>query len=163
MQDGVPATFEHEYASPGTWILGDMADGQEITLTLLADISTTQKQGTYRDIALAYGCNTTDGDCAIGGSNNVLAQAVNPGYVQETFVGTEVAVDQNTTPGVSVNVVREEKREEKKEERVEVLGASTTLPSTGSDTKWLILGFLLLTSGGVCIVIGTRMYRRLYA
>jgi uncharacterized repeat protein (TIGR01451 family) len=160
--DGNPAVFDHEYASPGTWNIGDMNEGQEVKLTLLADISTTQKPGTYRDIALSNGCVGEQGDCSIGGTDSVLAQAVNPGYVKETFVGTDVTVvTPSNPPGVTVNATREETQD--RTETINVLGTSTALPSTGADTKWLYMAVILLTGGVGMVIVGHRLLRRYHA
>lgn len=43
------------YGSLGTWLVGDMEEGDEVVLTYLANISTSQDAGTYEDLAWVKG------------------------------------------------------------------------------------------------------------
>lgn len=160
-QDGNPANFDHEYASPGTWSLGDLAKDQTVTLTLIADIASSQHPGTYKDLALSYGCALGEEECS--GTDEVVASAVDPGKVIDTFAGTDVTVIKDDEPSADAKIVKDETKEEKKETTGEVLGASTTLPATGSDTKWIALIVLFVISGVGMIVAGKKMTRRYHA
>jgi len=128
------------YASPGQWDLGDMEDGDEITITFPATISEDQDPGLYKDLAYAYG---------IGGSETVYASSqdsgkTDDGVITEEFVGTQVNLVKDLQNSKSYEV-------EKEEEKIgEVLGASTMLPGTGADsliTKllWLFLAGSLMS------------------
>lgn len=48
-------TPEPQYHSPGAWYLGDMLEGEVVTLTYTANISDAQDAGDYEDLALARG------------------------------------------------------------------------------------------------------------
>jgi hypothetical protein len=134
---------EPTYHSPGTWTLGDMEVGEVITLTYVTDISNDQKPGTYRDLALAQG--TSD-----------LETEVIANDTTGTFVGTNVTVVKSTQLDTTVNV----KREEKRESTGEVLGASTSLPSTGADNAWTFASLALTLAGLLAFVFGLGMNRK---
>jgi uncharacterized repeat protein (TIGR01451 family) len=140
---------EPVYASPGVWQLGDMAKNEKVTLTYSADISGSQQAGRYFDLAWASGCKT-DASC----TNDVLAYAINPGFVADNYVGTEVNIVTNTQNGLSHNVVTTVEGQ--------VLGASTELPATGANTFWLYIAFALIT-GGISIGALGWFLRRKYA
>lgn len=135
-------TTEPTYASPGTWQLGNMVAGEVVTLTYIADISTDQKPGTYRDLALAQGTSTLDAEVVANDDTG-------------TFVGTNVTVVRNTQLDTTVNV----KREEKREVVGEVLGAST-LPATGGDNAWTFASILLTLAGLLTFVLGFGMQKK---
>ncbi|MFC1622262.1 hypothetical protein ACFL13_02710 [Patescibacteria group bacterium] len=130
------------YTSPGTWALGDMEDGDVITLSYEAVISSGVDEGLYKDLAW------TKGEDVIGG--DVLGDAINPGFVDDNFVGTEVNViteeDISDEAEVEVNEIVEEEGE--------VLGASTYLPATGSNTVWLRLAQVLFALGSLSVILG---------
>lgn len=143
---GLGITPEPTYASPGLWQLGNMVAGEIVTLTYITDIAGTQEPGLYKDLAWAKGISLA--------SATVLALAVNPGFVDTNFVGTEVRVVKEQQPGTSVKLEHEEKEE--------VLGAATALPATGSQTALLIFAIAMLILGGSSIGLGLIL-RRKYA
>lgn len=114
------------YTSPGFWPIGNMADGEEITLTYLAKIHTSVDAGLYKDIAWTHGEDEWGGE--------VMGSAVAPGHLATNFVGTEVEV---VARSLALNVEIDED-----EETREVMGAAV-LPATGAPT--VILGFALST------------------
>ncbi|GEM_PF-2254732 len=125
---------EPTYASPGTWTLGDMINGETITLTYIADISSSQDPGTYKDAAWASGFNS---------SSAIVLANTSSGY----FVGTNVTVDTNPASTGEVNI-----------EKGEVLGASTArLPATGANSTWIFLSLGLASLGLVLILVGRRL------
>jgi uncharacterized repeat protein (TIGR01451 family) len=136
---------EPTYASPGTWQIGSMQTGETITLTLVSNISSSQAAGLYKDVAWATGSSPA--------STTMLAQAVDPGFVDSNFVGTEVNVvagDQNTA---SYNV-------ENKQEG-SVLGASTSvLPETGANIIWLLAAASALISGVAMLSFGYKLKKK---
>ena len=136
-------TTEPTYASPGTWQLGDMDENEVITLTYLADIGADVKPGLYKDLAWAAGC-VYEINCTTGDSNSVISLAVNPGFVTDTFVGTQVNVVKNLQSGGSHNVTV----------NGEVLGASIELPDTGADSAWLVIAALTILFGLGLITAG---------
>jgi LPXTG-motif cell wall-anchored protein len=124
---GTFAIAEPDYSSGvGAWNLGDLHVGDVVVMSYLADIDGNQSAGLYSDLAWA------DGTSLIG--DNILANASSdPLY----FVGTRVNVVRSTQDSAQVNVIHQER----------VLGASTQLPSTGSNTLWLIIAGILATLG----------------
>ncbi|NMB70130.1 LPXTG cell wall anchor domain-containing protein [candidate division WWE3 bacterium] len=131
-------TTEPTYHSPGKWELGDMAANETVTLTYVADISTSQQSGEYKDIAWTEGTFADDPE-----SQRVLGND-GTGF----FVGTAAAIDIEDDPKVKV------KTQTKTKEVEEVLGISTTLPATGANNLWgytvagtFGLGALLLILG----------------
>ncbi len=142
-------TTEPTYASPGVWKLGTIQVGETVTVTYLADISGSQKPGYYYDLAWADGCKTTS-TCARGDSMYVLSDAINPGFVDDHYVGTEVKILTSQQTGVDIKVVGE------------VLGASTELPATGANTFWLYVAVALITTGVSVSTLGW-LIRRKYA
>lgn len=144
-------TPEPTYASPGVWDLGDMEEGEVVTLTYTADIDGGIDPGLYKDIAWAQGKNVIGDD--------VLADAICMGVLDDNFVGTEVNVTVDSEPGEVETDVDEEIIEEQVEE---VLGASTYLPATGSNTDWLYTAIAALLIGLVNIFIGTMIMRKKY-
>ncbi len=139
-------TTEPTYASPGTWQLGNMVVGEIVTLTYIADIDGSQEAGLYKDLAWAQGTSLT--------SSTVLADAVNPGFVDTHFAGTQVNIVTTNVGGASLNVIQTTQGQ--------VLGASTELPATGADDKWLVLA-AILTLTGVGFIIAGQKIRRLHA
>ena len=143
---GEGAPFVHEYASPGVWNLGDMAEGETKTVTYKTKISGSQDDGLYKDLAFAKGTN--------GNGDAVLA--VDPSD-SDNFVGTEVAVAVNAAPTVIVPEDNENKIKEKIVKKIKyVLGAATTLPMTGANTVWLVLALVLLVAGSGLVVWSKR-------
>jgi uncharacterized repeat protein (TIGR01451 family) len=119
-------TTEPQYSSPGTWNLGDMKEGEIITLTYETEISEEQDPGTYKDIAYTYG------DTLLTGLQFYGVSTTNP---ETNYVGTEVTIIEEPEIGEG-----------------EVLGAATSveLPATGASTYLtlgaivsMIIGFIL--------------------
>jgi len=130
-------TTEPTYASPGTWNLGDMVEGEVVTLTYVADIANDQQTGLYKDLAWTEG-------------ESLASAQVLGNESTGTFVGTDVNVitdPQTDTAEISV------KKEEKKEG--DVLGA--VLPATGADSQWVMFGLYGLASGFLLVLIGLTM------
>ncbi len=132
-----PGVLEPTYGSPGVWNLGNMNPGDVVTLTYLAKIKSDIDGGNYLDTAWAQGESK--------GWGTLLAQGQNSEYVDGYFVGTDVAIGQNTKATGSVDI------------EGEVLGASTELPATGADSGWLLLALGLLLSGLLMIFGGKGM------
>ena len=132
---------EPEYHSPGDWQLGNLLAGDIVELTYIADIDPTQTPGLYKDIAWAKG------DEPVGGGT-VLAIADDT----TNFVGTQVNVIKDTQDTPTREV----------EQKVEgqVLGASTTLPATGADTRWLYLALILGLLGTTATSAGIILKRK---
>lgn len=135
-------TTEPTYASPGVWKLGDMIVDEKVTLTYVANISGDQHPGLYYDVAWAQGTSLT--------STQILANAINPGFVDDNFVGTQVNIVKDTQSGININIERKEEGQ--------VLGAAT-LPATGAQTMWLVIALILLTSGLGAIITGHKIKR----
>jgi LPXTG-motif cell wall-anchored protein len=138
-----PLELSHIYASPGVWDLGTMIPGEVIMLEYDAVISADQVAGNYPDLAWASGIDLLE--------NTVQATKGDP----ELFAGTEVAI---IVPGQN-NVSLVEKTEtdtNTKHKTRRVLGASTSLPATGSSTFWIILAMLLAFVGGGLIFLGRK-------
>lgn len=137
---GVLPVSDPNYASPGTWDLGDLQEDEEVTITYKAEIGSDVDPGTYRDLAW------TSGEDALGG--NVLGLALDLGKVNEYFVGTEVEVEEDTPVKDSVDV-------EETEEEEEVLGASDIrLPATGASTTIINIVLFMGFVGGLFMTIG---------
>ncbi|OGY18605.1 MAG: hypothetical protein A2900_02890 [Candidatus Chisholmbacteria bacterium RIFCSPLOWO2_01_FULL_50_28] len=136
-------TPEPVYASPGVWQLGDMTALETVLLSFQAKISDTQLAGTYGDLAYAFGCQK-DIDCLSTDPGALLALAVDPGYLDTNFVGTEVEVKKDNQPGASYNVINQ------------VLGAATALPATGAQNLWLILASLMMIFGIGLVSLGVK-------
>ncbi len=136
------AVGEPTYASPGVWNLGNMVKGETITLTYIADIDGSQDPGLYKDLAWAQGKSLR------GCGTVVLALAMDPGFVSENFVGTQVNVIKDQQSGVTYNVENQ------------VLGASTSLPATGSQSGWLVLALILAMLGLGSLALGVILKRK---
>jgi uncharacterized repeat protein (TIGR01451 family) len=140
-------TTEPTYASPGVWNLGNMSAGETVTLTYLASIDGSEQSGLYKDLASAQG---TSADGSI-----IQASAENPGYVSDTYVGTQVNVVRNDPGSIAMNVIQ----------TGTVLGASTQLPSTGASVYWIVLASLLFIGGagamGTGIAINQKPMKKL--
>ncbi|MCX7881528.1 MAG: hypothetical protein N2482_03425, partial [Patescibacteria group bacterium] len=138
------------YASPGTWILGDLKEGDEIMINYQAKVKNSVQPGVYKDLAWGVGNEIDDQN-----SNKILALSTDSGtadsgIVDKNFVGTKVVVDKDTQNYTSVDI----KKEETKEETGQVLGASTGLPATGSKFIWLIIGSVFSLLGLILIGLG---------
>jgi uncharacterized repeat protein (TIGR01451 family) len=116
-------TTEPTYASPGTWLLGNLLPGDEVTLTYRAVVGSAVSPGTYPDIAFAYGCSTDTEGC--DDENIVYSNVHLTG--DDPFDGTEVTIAGRVL-GVSDTVV---------------------LVNTGTGLLWAIVttSILLLAAG----------------
>lgn len=140
---GSGAPFLHEYASPGVWDLGDMAEGEIKTLTYNTVIRTTQDAGLYRDLAFARG---------VSGATTLYANSET-----DPFVGTDVNVVLPVhEPVVTLDEEKKEETERKTKTKVQyVLGASTGLPLTGMPWQLIALGI-----SGIVLGTGLRFLAR---
>ncbi len=142
--NNIPVSIaEPQYHSPGKWFVGDLSANDVVTLTYLADVDNTVDPGLYKDIAWAFGCSDSI-ECTASSDDKLLALStdsgkLDTGVLANTFVGTKVRLDKNFTNSSEVNVEQEVKGE--------VLGASTSLPQTGSNTIWLLISTLLSIFG----------------
>ncbi|MDH7476567.1 MAG: SdrD B-like domain-containing protein [Microgenomates group bacterium] len=152
--NGTSVSLPHpHFASPGTWQLSDLKEGDEVIITYQAKANSDIEPGLYKDLAWAVG-NKQDDES----SEKVLALAVDsgaddPGVVDENFVGTKIAINKDTQNYTSIDV----KKEETKEEQGDVLGASTGLPATGGRIVWLIIASVFSLFGLLLITIGLKM------
>ncbi|KXK09404.1 MAG: Serine-aspartate repeat-containing protein F precursor [Microgenomates bacterium OLB23] len=147
LKNGLPFIIpEPTYASPGTWSLGDLLNGDEVVLTYQAKVAATQDTGVYPDLAWSEGQSL--------GGEQVLALAQPEGYIDENFVGTEVEILADNYIGDSLDIRREEKREEGK-----VLGAAT-LPATGSATILALAALLMVVAGAGGVAYGLRLKKK---
>lgn len=154
--NGNPIILPHpNYASPGTWLLGDLKEEDEVVITYQAKVNIDIEPGLYKDLAWAVGYEGKSED-----SNKVLGLATSsggtdPGVISENFVGTKIVVNKDTQNYTTINIKKEEI---KKEEEGEVLGASTSrLPATGGKIFWLILGSIFTLLGLVIIGLGLNL------
>ncbi|KKP64634.1 MAG: hypothetical protein UR61_C0042G0001 [candidate division WS6 bacterium GW2011_GWE1_34_7] len=114
--------------TPGVWYLGDMTEGDSISITYSVRISLLQDTGIYKDIAYTYG------DSILGeGMGDVLGVSATDSSTN--FVGTEVLVIEPVEL-----------------EEGEVLGASIELPQTGAET-YLTLGALISMVLGLILLL----------
>lgn len=139
---------EPQYHSPGKWSVGDLNKNDEVELTYIATIQNSVDPGTYKDAAWAFGCQGST-DCQISSGDKILAEAVNPGYLNSTFVGTQVRLVAEA-PAQEYSVDREEIK------KGEVLGATTGLPATGANNGWLWVISSLLASGMALVFAGIK-------
>lgn len=134
-------TTEPTYHSPGTWKLGTMMAGEVVTLTYKANINGDVDGGVYTDLAWAQ-----------GNSAAVLSQGISSSYMNDEFVGTEVAIVKNIQTTASIDVKRTENKTKE-----EVLGASTGLPRTGTSNIWVMVATIILLSGFGFVGMGAKM------
>ncbi len=126
------------YASPGTYNLGDMNADDEIIIKYAAKVGDVTP-GRYKDLAYATGRDVLN--------NRVVAQAQTDGYVSTNFVGTSVNIFANLTQSGDISI------------EGEVLGASTFLPATGGDAYWIIMATLLTVMGLLFMILGFLVKR----
>ncbi len=162
-RNGVPFSIDEPvYHSPGKWNVGDAAINDEIVLSYTATVDPSVKPGLYKDLAWAYGCEFNT-DCSLTSPDKLLATSVDagvldPGVVTDRFVGTKVAINQETQNTSSTDI----KKVEKKDSNGDVLGASTSnLPGTGSETIWLYIMSLLSGFGIISILMGLLLKKRM--
>lgn len=131
-------TTEPNYSSPGTWNLGELEPGEEVTLTYQAETDSDIQAGIYPDLAYAYG---------IDPESETLVFA---NQEQERFVGAQVAVGGPGPAEVSYDV---------QDNPGQVLGAIDQLPETGVHVSLLLLGLALtLTGGGGLYYVSRRSH-----
>lgn len=107
-KNGVPhAVPEPAYISSGTWDIGDLAPGDTVQLTLAANIGNDLKSGAYTDITYAYGCSN-DTNCTTSNAEAVIAQATDPGKINDSFVGTSVNVIRPNESSAAYNAAIEQ-------------------------------------------------------
>jgi len=148
---GLLSISEPTYHSPGTWTLGILSEGEEVTLTYEATIEDSVDAGNYKDMALAKGMNANE--------EGLLAQAENPGYVAVNFVGTNVEVDKEIVPTTDTVDVKE--KEVEREVIEEVLGASNVrLPATGA-SNWSIYMMILMFVTGIIMLMQPKLKKTL--
>jgi len=149
-KDGSPMSTQPVYHSPGDWNVGTVNEGETVELAYTATISSDQEPGLYKDLAYAYGCETAE-TCSVTGSTSVLATAGTEGKITDNYVGTQVNLAKEQQDTGTISVEKEESQEG------EVLGASTSLPSTGGKTVWMIISLLLLVFGIAAVAFGIAM------
>ena len=139
-------TSEPNYQT-ATWKLGDMIDGETVTLTYKAKVLKSADPGLYKDLAWAEGEKTSGGE--------ILALAQPLGYIDTYFVGTVVGVTDVRDPdSAEATVTREVVTGE-------VLGAATSyLPATGSDTIWVKLSGIGMVVGTSIVLLGLLLNRK---
>ena len=138
--------LDHIYASPGIWDLGELQDGEVITLSYDATVNAGTDAGEYPDLAFARG---------LGQGGNLLAVAGDAGNIgSDRYVGTGITVADTTEPAsVKAKADIEEEVEVKVKSRV--LGA--TLPETGSAAYWVLLVSALLGMGALAVGAGLAL------
>jgi LPXTG-motif cell wall-anchored protein len=146
-QFGVP---EPQYHSPADWdltSLGTLHSEDEVKLVYLADISIEQDPGLYNDLAWAEGVSD--------GGARVLANDVE---ATPFFVGTAVSVIKSELVAAKVIVNKDTdhrtKTVTKKVPRV--LGDSTGLPETGTNTIWILIAITSLIFGSLLIFLSRK-------
>ncbi len=119
--------YDGRYAA--TWELGDMQEGEVITLTYKTQISLLTDSGTYPDIAWVKGKSV---------ANVPVLGNISPG-ASTPFVGTDVTVI-----------------EPLETEEGEVLGATTYLPNTGSSTYLTFASLITMILGFVTLLLSSQ-------
>lgn len=139
-------TTEPAYHSPGIWNLGDMKKDEVVTLTYTADISADQESGSYPDLAWTEGKSLSN--------NNVLGVGINSHFVQNAFVGTEVAVVKaGVVKPASVKIDTDTKTKHKDKK---IVHKTVILPATGFSPRWIAAAIILLLVGAGFLLAGKR-------
>jgi uncharacterized repeat protein (TIGR01451 family) len=143
--------LDHVYASPGIWDLGNLQDGEVITLSYDATVNDGTDAGEYPDLAYAQG---------VGQGGNLYAMAGLGGNLEDgRYVGTAIAVEDSSTSDPA-KVTTDHTEKEKKVVKGRVLGA--TLPETGSPTFLIMLLGLLLILGAALAGTGYAMRKDMF-
>lgn len=143
--------LDHVYASPGIWDLGELQDGEVVTLSYDATVNAGTDAGEYPDLAYAQG---------VGQGGNLYAMAGLGGNIEDgRYVGTAIAVADSSTPDPA-KVTTDHTEKEKKIVKGRVLGA--TLPETGSPTFLIMLLGLLLILGAALAGTGYAMKKDMF-
>ena len=155
-------TIQPVYNNDAVWLLGSMIPGEVVTLTYQAQISTSQQDGTYRDIAWAAGDGTPAVIINAAHHNTLYATGVNSSYISGAFVGTEVTVDQqNRQPAAT---------------QVNIRTITSQLPRTGIHMEsvylavvGLLIGVITLLGGIILeskqlkqVLLRSRLHQKLY-
>lgn len=139
-------TTEPNYNLPGDWKLGDMKKDEVVTLTYVADISTSQDPGLYPDLAWTQGVDAQNGQ--------VLGAGTNSNFVQDAFVGTKVSVIKTSiVKPASVKIEKKTKTNHKKNKIKKVIHI---LPATGANGAWPLLALVVLIAGIGLIAYGRK-------
>ena len=120
---------EYDGKRSAHWGLGNMEEGEVITLTYKTQISSSTDSGLYPDIAWVKGKSVMDKPVF----GNISTGASTP------FVGTDVRVI-----------------EPLETEEGEVLGATTYLPNTGSNTYLTLASIIGMILGFVTLLLGSQ-------
>ncbi len=148
-------TPEPNYQSPGIWSLGDLDVGEEVTLTLIADISQNQEPGTYPDLAIAEG-ESEQGEVVYANDGTY-------------FVGTEVEIIAQEQANETLDIekyIDKEKNKSKNEPNKEAESTETkskeqpVLPKTGLSAIWLSLSVSLVISGSGFLTAAWLVYQQ---
>ncbi len=133
--------LDHIYASPGIWDLGDLQEGETITLAYDTTVNDDVDPGDYPDLAFARG---------LGRGGVLLAEAGTDGNLGDAnYVGTLIAVKDTTEPeSVDVDVDAEKKKEVVEEQE-------GTLPATGTSGFWSTLSVILIGLGALLLLVGS--------
>ena len=97
-------TPEPQYHSPATWFLGDMIEGEVVTLTYTANISKTQDAGDYEDLALARGY-FLDGGKVLANQNTGVFVDTNVNVVEDIQEGQVLGVTDYEYPDTGAKTV----------------------------------------------------------
>lgn len=162
------------YQSPGIWYVGNMEEDEVVTLTYRAKVLGSATNGTYKDLAWAYGFvaeepvndrrvealteEVSTGERILAASTP-SAFEINGGVITDTFVGTQVLVEnpvETSTKKISIPT---------EEIEGEVLGATTQiLPATGANTALTIgLGVVAILATLVSIPWGKVKKAKVFA
>jgi hypothetical protein len=149
------------YHSPGIWGIGDMEEDETVTLTYRAIVDDTATSGIYKDLAWAYGYSAEKEERSLFDrveasetqNEKILATSVDSGFeinggiVTDTFVGTQILVDEPVEPDTKKVSIKTEEKEG------EVLGATTQiLPATGANI-FVTAGLTVLAIIGSLIAV----------
>ena len=97
-------TPEPQYHSPATWYLGDMIEGEVVTLTYTANISDTQDAGNYEDLALARGY-FLDGGKVFANQNTGIFVDTNVNVTEDIQEGQVLGVTDYQYPDTGAKTV----------------------------------------------------------
>ncbi len=118
-------TTEPTYHSPGTWYLGDLVDGEVITLTYAAFIATSTQDGVYPDLAYTFGLDI---------DNQAEVLGLSEADLNSHFAKTDVEIiSLASTSGV-------------------ILTSTVLLPNTGISTAWTVIAITTLVLGASLII-----------
>jgi uncharacterized repeat protein (TIGR01451 family) len=119
-------TTEPTYASPGKWNLGEMLEGEVVTLTYVGNISSTLDAGKYKDLAWTEGTTLTD--------DRTLGKAAT-GFFASTNVNITEPVEQGQVLGIT---------------------DEQTLPDTGASTMLTIGAVISMILGSIFLIFNPK-------